>query len=64
VLEEQGARPLRAICDHDEALMLIRRGETGDAERAATLLDAAIEQFREIGMTGWLRDAESLRPRL
>jgi hypothetical protein len=30
VLEEQGARPLRAIADFDEAWMYIRRGALGD----------------------------------
>jgi len=30
VLDEQGARPLRAIIDFDEAWMEVRRGEAGD----------------------------------
>jgi len=64
VLEEQGTRPLRAIADHDEALMFIRRGAHGDRERALPLLDAALAQFREIGMTGWLRRGEELRDQL
>ena len=64
VLEEQGARPLRAIADHDEALMYVRRGADGDRERALPLLDAALAQFREIGMTGWVRRGEDLRKRL
>jgi tetratricopeptide (TPR) repeat protein len=34
VLDEQGARPLRAIVDYDEALMYVRRGAGGDRERA------------------------------
>jgi tetratricopeptide (TPR) repeat protein len=58
VLEEQGARPLRAIVDYDEALMYQRHG---DRERAAPLWEAALRQFREIGMTGWERRAEELR---
>ena len=69
VLDEQGARPLRAIVDFDEALMHHRRGEAGDPstslraskERAAPLLDAALQQFRELGMTGWIKRAEELR---
>jgi len=61
VLEEQGARPLRAITDFDEALMYIRRGAPGDRERASPLLDAALQQFRALGMTGWTRRAESLQ---
>jgi tetratricopeptide (TPR) repeat protein len=64
VLEEQGARPLRAIADHDEALMFARRAAEGDRERALPLLDAALAQFREIGMTGWVRRGEELRERL
>jgi hypothetical protein len=61
VLDEQGARPLRAIVDFDEALMYLRRDRSGDRNRAAPLLDAAQEQFRAIGMTGWIRRADELR---
>jgi len=61
VLEEQGARPLRAITDFDEALMCVRRGAPGDRERASPLLDTALQQFRALGMTGWIRRAESLQ---
>jgi len=61
VLEEDGARPLRAIVDYDEALMYARRGADGDRERALPLLDAAMRQFSEIGMTGWARLGEELR---
>ncbi len=58
VLNEQGARPLRAITDYDEALMYLRRAEPGDRNRATPLLEVASEQFRNIGMTGWIRRAE------
>ena len=58
VLDEQGARPLRAITDYDEALMYLRRAEPGDTARAQPLLDVAMQQFRKIGMTGWIRRAE------
>jgi tetratricopeptide (TPR) repeat protein len=64
VLEEQGARPLRAIADLDEALMYIRRRAAGDKGHARALLDAAIDQFRSIGMTGWLRRAQGLASRV
>jgi len=64
VLEEDGARPLRAIVDYDEALMYARRGADGDRERALPLLDAAMRQFRDIGVTGWTRLAEELRDQL
>src|SRR5262249_54100761 len=52
VLDEQGAQPLRAIVDYDEALMYARRSAPGDAERARPLLDAALRQFRTLGMPG------------
>ncbi len=64
VLDGQGERPLRAICDHDEALMFVRRGEPGDTERAQHLLTAARRQFEELGMTGWIRRADELAARL
>jgi tetratricopeptide (TPR) repeat protein len=57
VLDSMGARPLRAIVDHDEALMHARRG---NAAAAYPLLDAAVRQFREIGMPGWVRRAMKL----
>src|SRR5262249_10204447 len=60
VLDEQGARPLRAIVDHDEALMYARHGAPRDRERALPLLDAAVEQFRALDMPGWIRRAEAL----
>jgi class 3 adenylate cyclase len=60
VLEEQGARPLRAIVDFDEAWMYLRRNEPGHREIATPLLEAALRQFRELGMTGWARRAEEL----
>jgi DNA-binding winged helix-turn-helix (wHTH) protein/tetratricopeptide (TPR) repeat protein len=60
VLEEQGARPLRAVVDFDEALVRIRRTGPGDRARAGACLEAARRQFAQIGMTGWLRRSESL----
>jgi DNA-binding SARP family transcriptional activator len=57
VLEEQGARPLRAIVDFDQALMHAR---AGGRTQARPPLDAAMTQFQRIGMTGWLRRAEQL----
>ena len=64
VLEEQGARPLRAIADFEEARMHARRGAAGDPGRALALLDAARGPFESIGMPGWLRRAEELRRQL
>jgi hypothetical protein len=63
-LTEQSARTLLAICDHDEALMYLRRGIVGDAERARPLLEAARRQFETIGMTGWVGRAQSLQEQL
>jgi tetratricopeptide (TPR) repeat protein len=64
LLEDAGERPLRAIVDFDEALMLARRGGPGDREAAWPLLTAARRQFESIGMTGWLRRADELAGRL
>jgi DNA-binding SARP family transcriptional activator len=64
VLDEQGAWPLRAITDFDEAWMEVRRGGAGDRERALALLDAARGAFESIGMPGWLRRADELRQQL
>ncbi|MCA1843202.1 MAG: hypothetical protein LC792_08425, partial [Actinobacteria bacterium] len=64
VLTEQGARPLLAMADYDEALMYARRAGAGDGERARPLLDAARRQFEAIGMTGWIRRAEELTKHL
>ena len=58
VLEERGARPLRAITDYDEGLMYLRRHQQGDAERARPLMEAAARQFRALEMTGWIKLSE------
>jgi DNA-binding winged helix-turn-helix (wHTH) protein/tetratricopeptide (TPR) repeat protein len=63
VLDEQGARPLRALCDLDEALALLTRGGGGARVRAHALLDAATARFEEVGMPGWIRHADALRRR-
>ena len=60
VLDEQGARPLRANADLDEAEMYLRRAAAGDRQLADPLLATALEQFRALGMTGWARRAERL----
>jgi tetratricopeptide (TPR) repeat protein len=64
VLDEQGARPLLAIADYDEALTYARRAGLGDTERARPLLDSARQQFEAMRMTGWIRRAEELGRRL
>jgi hypothetical protein len=63
-LDEEGSRPLRAMCDFDEALMYARRAGVGDADRARPLLTAARRQFDDIGMTGWRRRAEEVQAQL
>jgi hypothetical protein len=46
--------------DFDEALMHRRRGNLNGPFRAKPLLDAAVELFRTLGMTGGTRRAEQL----
>jgi hypothetical protein len=58
VLDHDGARPLRAIVDLDEALALYRTGASPAA--VGRLIDAAISQLAPLGMIGWLRRAERL----
>jgi hypothetical protein len=57
-LDAQGARPLRAIVDFDEALMHQRAGQP---DAARPLLDAAVDQFARLRMAGWLRRANAAR---
>lgn len=52
VLDSQGARPLRAVVDHDEALMHRR---SGNRAGAAPFVAAATAAFQQLRMTGWLR---------
>ncbi len=59
-LEEQHARPLRAIVDFDEALMYLRRDQSGDCEQAQPLLSEALRQFHAMKMTGWIKRATEL----
>jgi hypothetical protein len=54
VFDEQGALPLRAICDYDEATTRVR---AGDVVGADALRVAAVRQFDQLGMTGWSRAA-------
>ncbi|MGH9042345.1 MAG: hypothetical protein ACRDZ3_19170 [Acidimicrobiia bacterium] len=60
VLEDEGAMPLLAVCDLDEATVRRRRAATGDAEAAGELHEAAVRQFEALGMTGWVARAEAL----
>jgi DNA-binding CsgD family transcriptional regulator len=60
-LDSDGQRPLRALVDFDEARMYVRRSRRGDRARASPLLDAALQQFETIGMTGWAQRARDLK---
>jgi hypothetical protein len=64
VLAQQGARPLLAIADFDEALMHARIDDPGDADRARLLIDRAQQGFVELGMAGWSSRADELLARL
>lgn len=60
VLDLQGARPLRAIADLDEARMRLRRADDGDSEQATRLLRSCRAAFRAVGMPGWSERAKRL----
>lgn len=59
VLESGGQRPLRAIVDYDEALALLRSG-SGEIARPSVLLDAALDEFRALGMEEWAQRTVAL----
>lgn len=61
VLTEQGARPLLAIADYDEAQMEAGRG---DGARVRQRLDSARLEFEAMGMTGWINRADQLSRQL
>ena len=48
--ERIGARPWLAHTQEDYARMLVARGRSGDQERAAELLELALESYRQLGM--------------
>jgi DNA-binding CsgD family transcriptional regulator len=56
MLARSGQRPLRAIADHDEAVVRLRAGVAGASE----VLSAARAQFERLGMTVWLERANAL----
>jgi hypothetical protein len=57
VLDAQGARPLRAVVDHDEALLHLRAGDRAAAEPLAA---SAATAFTKLGMVGWARRLAAL----
>jgi DNA-binding CsgD family transcriptional regulator len=56
-----GRTPCVAICDHDEALALVRAGKADDP-RVATLQNQALMRFESLGMTSWVAAAQALAP--
>jgi DNA-binding SARP family transcriptional activator/tetratricopeptide (TPR) repeat protein len=60
VLDESGARTMRAIVDFDEAVMHVRLDAVGDQTLMGVRLGQARSQFEDIGMPGWLRRADAL----
>jgi DNA-binding CsgD family transcriptional regulator len=56
VLDARGTRPLRAIVDYDEALVLGRH----DSAAATELVEHARATFEELEMKGWLVRANAL----
>jgi hypothetical protein len=57
VLDAQGARPLRAVVDHDEAVLHLRAGDRAAAEPLAA---SAATAFTKLGMVGWARRLAAL----
>jgi tetratricopeptide (TPR) repeat protein len=57
--QSMGARPWLAHVQHDHARMLLQRGGSGDAGRAAELLGTATATYRELGMDHWAERAEA-----
>jgi DNA-binding CsgD family transcriptional regulator len=58
---DDGRTPSLAICDHDEALALIRNGRPNDDAQVVALLDRAQTAFATLGMTPWLDRVAHLR---
>jgi tetratricopeptide (TPR) repeat protein len=55
-----GTRPWLARSQHEYARMLLERNESGDKEKAESLLSEATTTYRELGMPTFLEDAEEL----
>ena len=61
-LDAAGLLPLRALCDHDEAIAIAAAGPRGFAE-ATRLLETAGAAFERLGMSGWSARAAQLLDR-
>jgi hypothetical protein len=55
-----GARPFLARTQHEYARMLIERNAPRDRDKARFLLSEATTTYRELGMPGFLKNAEEL----
>ncbi len=64
VFAAQGALPLLAITDHDEAWMHLRHPGHTQTNNVVALLDRATGSCREIGMPGWLARCSAMRAQL
>jgi DNA-binding SARP family transcriptional activator/tetratricopeptide (TPR) repeat protein len=58
--ERTGALPWLAHTQNDYAQMLLARNDTGDRERAAELVQAAVATYRELGMESYAEKASTL----
>jgi class 3 adenylate cyclase/DNA-binding CsgD family transcriptional regulator/tetratricopeptide (TPR) repeat protein len=58
------ARRWTARTYYDYAATYVRRGRKGDRAKALRLLEAALTQFRDIGMPDWTRRAEELQQQI
>ncbi len=56
-----GARPHVAWSQHDHARMLLRRGRTGDRQKALELLTQALDTAQELGMKGLVERSLALK---
>lgn len=54
------ARPWLAHAQHDLAVMLLTRRDTGDTQRAEALLDEVVGAYRDLGMETWATRASAL----
>jgi predicted ATPase len=59
-----GAIPYLALTQQEYGTMLLKRGRTGDREKAHELFDQALATGNEIGMRGLIRDVSALKAQL
>lgn len=62
--ERMGARPAAALAALDAAVVLARRGSSGDAERARSLVQRAADDAARMGMEAAITRADELLARL